>query len=157
MKQLTFDYAATSARDAGIVLYYAGLPDRSGLTAYTHLIRHPSDAARESRESRRERAGEDASTEWKATTGGTVASWVERIEQLMADGEPRTFNAICLELTGGRMTADVCGGKAPDVALWALVESTRLRWGCADGVVLFIHESAVTACACAECSAKEAA
>lgn len=49
----------------------------------------------------------------------TRPRWRERIQKHLADGEPRTFNRICVEL--GDVTADVAFEKAPDHALWELV------------------------------------
>lgn len=125
--------------------YHCGLPDRSGIAAFTHLIRHPSDAQRESREARHERHDDvsEAAAEWKVTVGGKVEEWSSRIEKLLRDGEPRTFNAIVLTLTDGRLTADLAGDKPPDKALWKLVEAGTVWWACELGVVWFLHRDCI--------------
>lgn len=147
---------ATSWMDADTWSYYSGLPDRSGIARYTHLIRGPHDGEREAREARQARIGKEAaSTEWQRLTRGDVATWSDAIEQLMRDGASRTFNAIVLALTSGAMTADTAFGKDPDRALWRLVEAGTLWWT-QDAPVHFLHRDHVTRCSCAKC-AKEAA
>ncbi len=119
--------------------YYFGLPDRSGMAAYTHLIRWvgdpPETKARGSEVVdgvRRARRGAG----WQNRIG-TPEEWAPRIDELLADGEPRTFNAICVQLVG--TTADVMVDTAIDVALWALVERNRVAWACEEGAVFFLR------------------
>lgn len=112
-------------------LYRCGMPDRSGLAAYTHLIRSAHDGARETREVRHARIGVAAGViEWRKLEQGNVDEWASAIEALMRDGQPRTFNGIVLELTDAKCTADTAFGKDPDDALWKLVEARTLWWSC---------------------------
>jgi hypothetical protein len=59
----------------------------------------------------------------KRTT--TVGHWRDRIVALLADGQPRTFNRIGVDLCG--LTADVLFGGPADNALWSLVEKGALE------------------------------
>lgn len=100
--------------------------DRSGLAAYLHIIRDPDDPERSTREERRARLGDEATFEWKKLRHKNAAPmWREAILKLMADGQPRTFNAMAVIIAD--MTADVVAeGAAPDV-LWALVAEEKLE------------------------------
>lgn len=94
--------------------------DRSGMRAYTHLIRSPRDPER---------------AEWRNTDN--AAAWRRRLnkrspEELaveihrhMADGVPRTFNRIAVEMID--KTADVVFGTSFDDALWQLVDRGDLQ------------------------------
>lgn len=94
-----------------------GHVDRSGMAKYTHLIRHPDDPERSPRSSRR-----GQHSKWRADMRkGSEPIWSEAILVLLSDGVPRTFNRMMVELAD--YTADVAAGKAPDRALWALVEA----------------------------------
>lgn len=108
---------------AETVSYYRGMPDRSGLRRYMHLVRLP---AVEPPETMGRGAGQRDSTHWTRVLGDSSEAWAEKIAKLMADGEPRTFNAICIELTG--TTADVWFDKPPDMGLWDLVREGKLAW-----------------------------
>lgn len=113
--------------ETGVTQWLQGLPNRQGLAQYTHLIRSPLDPERSTREERRERYGDGASTEWKRLTAkATVDAWMAAIVELLLDGAPRTFNAICVELAD--ITADVAAGKSPDEALWSLVAWRAVQW-----------------------------
>ena len=82
---------------------------------YTHLVRSTDDPDRSPREARK---GQEAA--WRLKLGKkTQPQWRDRIVELLADGEARTFNRICVEL--GDVTADMGYLMAPDEALWALV------------------------------------
>lgn len=95
--------------------------DRSGLAQYTHLIRSPDDPERSPREARK---GKE--TAWlRLTAKATRGAWKTSIAALLADGVPRTFNRIAVELSD--MTADVVFGKAPDQALWELVHEGAIE------------------------------
>lgn len=97
------------------------------INGFTHIVRSPADPQQETREQRRAKLGKGASTQWKKLSGGRVKEWEARILEVLADGVPRTFNAIVLEATGGTHTADVASDKDPDKALWSLVESGRVE------------------------------
>jgi len=97
------------------------------MDGFVHVIRSPLDPERESREVRRSKFGKGAASEWKKLTGGRVDEWKSRLLAILEDGEPRTFNAIMLEASGGTHTADVAHAKDPDKALWALVEEEAIE------------------------------
>ena len=100
--------------------------DRSGLAAYVHLVRAPDDPKRPPRPTAAERdAGRDQNREWRAIAKLPVPELAERIAADLADGEPRTFNRIAVEMFG--KTADVLFDKAPDHALWTLVADGRVE------------------------------
>lgn len=50
-----------------------------------------------------------------------VEAWQDKVLELLADEELRTFNAIVLELTGQTMSSDMVIGRAPEQAIWRLV------------------------------------
>lgn len=100
-----------------------GAIDRSGMAAYTHIIRAPEDPARRQRAS--ERDEKDAQVWRRLFKRGTVAEWTAAIRGHLADGAPRTFNRIMVELCD--MTADVAFDLAPDHALWALVAAGEVE------------------------------
>ena len=96
----------------------SGGVDRSGLAAYTHLIRSTDDPVRLTRE---ERKGKE--TAWRSDMKrSSQPAWQKRIVEVLDDGKPRTFNAICLDASGGEHCADSAYQMAPDLALWHLVE-----------------------------------
>lgn len=113
--------------------YHFGLPDRSGMAKYLHLARSPYDLE----ETKARGAGKREADHWKRTD--SVETFRQRIADLFQDGEPRTFNTICVELTG--TTADVWFEKAPDAALWSLVEDLALVWAQELGAVWFLPAS----------------
>ena len=95
--------------------------DRSGLAAYTHLIWGPDDPERSPR---KDRKGQE--TAWRQRLDpSTQPRWRAAILELLADGEPRTFNRLMVELAD--MEASLAFGMAPDVALWELVAEGRLE------------------------------
>lgn len=90
---------------------------RSGLECFVHIIRGPDDPKRLTREQRK-----GMSLAWVADLKDcNKPKWIEEIVALLSDGVERTFNRICLEVSGGNYTADVCLEKSPDNALWELV------------------------------------
>lgn len=122
--------------------YHTGLPDRSGMAKYTHLIMWEGDPeetlgrgkhGREDADERGLSGGRD-STHWRKTH--SVDVYKQKITELMSDGEPRTFNRICVEITG--TNGNVWFEKEPDLALWALVEEKKLCWACELGAIFFL-------------------
>lgn len=108
------------------IIWNCGLPDRSGTSQYTLLIRAPGDETFEKRRRGRKSGGQ---LEWKdALSPLTRGVWLEKIREVLTDGTPRTFNRIILEASGGRFTADIAAGKAPEQALWELHEQGHLEW-----------------------------
>jgi hypothetical protein len=90
---------------------------RSGASAYVHLIRAPGDPERSPR-------GPGRALLWRQLGKHSVSEWAARILELLADGEPRTFNRIMVELAD--FGADTGFGENPDHALWHLVEQRKL-------------------------------
>lgn len=133
--------------------YYTGLPDRSGLARYTVLIRAPGDPERRPREARQAAMGKEAAAvEWRAWRAASAEEWRARIVAHLADGNPRTFNRIAVELVDA--TADVVGDTA-QAGLWLAVERGEVWWT-SDAPVHFLHRAFVAPCACDDC-AREAA
>lgn len=126
--------------DDGLWTYHRGLPFREGMHRYTHLVWGQDDPAEtRGRGARAIETGERPTGWWKAIGG--PEEWAEKILAHMQDGKPRTFNRICVELTGA--TANVFFEKGPDVALWLLVER-ELLWWTAEAPIYFIHRDALT-------------
>lgn len=108
----------TAARQERLGLHdwMTGPADRSGMAAFTHLVRAKDDP--EERKARGQQPGRDV-TPHKTLQKTSAAEWRRRLLEHMADGQPRTFNRLCVEMTGH--TADVCFQLGPDLALWQLV------------------------------------
>jgi hypothetical protein len=107
------------------VTYCRGLPDRSGTAHYTHLIRSPHDPPETKARGAKARETGDREIGY-AKRLGTVDEWCTRILALLADGRPRTWNAIAVTLIG--CTGDVLMGSAPERALWRLCEREEIAW-----------------------------
>lgn len=88
------------------------LPDRRGVNAYIIVIRSPDDPKR----TPRRRDGDKAPH--LTLLKQSMHRWRDAISALLEDGKARTFNAICVELSG--LTADICLDEAPEHALWSL-------------------------------------
>lgn len=97
---------------------------RSVPETFLHIVRASGDPERRSREERQAIYGEGSSTQWKTLRKQTPEQWAERIAGHLADGVPRTFNRIMVELAD--CTADVVFGDAPDRGLWLLVRQSRV-------------------------------
>lgn len=113
-----------SARPRTTTLLF-GLPDRSGVGRYTHLIRalgDPDETRARGAKARHEGAREPG---W-AKRAGRPEEWADRIVELLADGRPRTFNAIAVALLG--VTADALFETPVDAGLWLAVEQRRIGW-----------------------------
>lgn len=103
----------------------SGPVDRSGMFVYLHIVRGSDDPARRQRATERADAGGDSQVWRKLFRKATTEQWRKAICDHLADGVPRTFNRIMVELAD--MTADVAFDKAPDRALWELVEAGTLE------------------------------
>jgi hypothetical protein len=57
----------------------------------------------------------------------TVGDWTKRIQLVLADGVPRSFNRLVLEASQGKFTGDIAAGKAPETALWILLPKGELE------------------------------
>jgi hypothetical protein len=93
-----------------------GPVDRSGVYAYLHLIRSADDPQRRPRPPGGQKDRQPHLTIDKTSP----ATWAARLQELLGDGMPRTFNRIGVELLD--KTADVIFGTSLDDALWALVD-----------------------------------
>jgi hypothetical protein len=117
--------------------YHFGAPDRQA-APFAHLIRWRGDPPETKARGSVVEGGERRarrSAGWE-TRIGTPEEWAPRIDALLEDGQPRTFNRIAVELIGA--TADVMYDSALDVALWSLVERERVAWACEEGAVFFV-------------------
>jgi hypothetical protein len=87
---------------------------------YVHLIRGPADPVASA--DRRRAAGEDQAagdpTGWKKARAMPVEEWCTLLLRGLADGQPRTFNALLVETVD--RTADVAGPGNAELALWSL-------------------------------------
>ncbi len=126
--------------------YHLGMPERSGTAKYVHLIMWTGDPPETmGRGKGKQELDENicsegrSSTHWKRTHSAEV--YKEKIMSLMSDGEPRTFNRICVEITG--TNGNVWFEKEPDIALWSLVEEGRLAWACELKATFFIDSTFV--------------
>ena len=98
-----------------------GLPCREGAAVYVHLVRGPADPERSPREARR-----GQSLRWKRLDDAFPAEWADAIVAHLADGVPRTFNRVMVELFD--TTADVAFESHADAGLWRAVEDGRLEY-----------------------------
>jgi hypothetical protein len=95
--------------------------DRSGIARYLHLIRDPNDPDRSPRPvgGRADRAPHRTLAKLSVDAAG------EEMLRLLADGRPRTFNAIGVELLDH--TADTLHGSPYEKALWELTARGALE------------------------------
>lgn len=120
--------------------YYRGVPARKGILRYTHLIWSKFDPPETlGRGFKNGKKLGRAVDHWKRTF--SVNEYKKKISELMKDGNARTFNRICVELTG--TTASVWFEKEPDKALWALVEDGTLAWAQEEGCIFFVDSNFV--------------
>lgn len=94
--------------------------DRSGPAQYTVLVWAPEDPER----SPRPKGGRKDKAPHRTAEATPVDVWREKLVALMADGTPRTFNRMCVELLD--QEASIHHGSPVQDALWALVEEGRL-------------------------------
>ena len=67
-----------------------------------------------------------AAVAWKSLEGH-ADEWAATILEYMADGKPRTFNRLVLELTDYHHTADNAFKRGPDQAIWLLVQASQIE------------------------------
>jgi hypothetical protein len=95
---------------------------------YEHLVRCPYDDQRLSREERLERYGSEEIRGWReARHRGSIVEWERKTLDLMSDGECRTFNQICLDLTDRELTAEFFHRSVLERSIWSLVASHKLE------------------------------
>jgi len=93
---------------------------------YVHIIRGPNDPERRTRKERQAAMGvEAAASEWVKVKKHPADWWAKQIGGLVADGQPRTFNHIMVELADS--TADIAFTTPADHGLWQLVASGRVE------------------------------
>lgn len=115
--------------------YHRGMPDRSGLADFTHLIRWKHDPEETvARGAKAREAGLRAPGSAKRA-GGSVPEARAAIEKLLSDGEPRTFHCIAVQLVG--LDASAVVGSPLELALWDLVKDETLAWACEEDVVFW--------------------
>jgi hypothetical protein len=99
------------------------LSPTEGLSRFTLAIRGESDPT-DTAQGRRNR-GEDWASRgmltWKDINKRGIVGWKEMIWDCLADGEPRTFNHITVDICD--RTADICLQRNPEWALWDLVHA----------------------------------
>ena len=121
-KPAAHDDAGDAADQEGAVAYVRGVNlDRSGITAYLHLIRSAQDPER----SPRPEGGRLDRAPHRTLTRTAVDHWAARICERMADGVARTFNRIGVELLD--QSSDMLLDSPVDQALWQLVDQGTLE------------------------------
>lgn len=115
--------------------YRRGMPDRSGLAAYLHLVRWRHDPPETVARGAAARASGLRAPGAAKRTGGTVEEARSAIAALLADREPRTFHCIAVQLAG--VAADALEGSPLERALWAMCADGTLAWACEDGCVFW--------------------
>ena len=103
--------------------FTGAIPDRSGLFAFTEMIRSPYDPERKPRGTHG--TGKDAAMRWRRDLKGHPRLWGVRLAVHLQDGVPRTLNRIGVEMVD--FTADIISGTALGEALWALVEAGEVE------------------------------
>jgi hypothetical protein len=98
-----------------------GIPDRSGLSQFTEIIRDSKDPARTPRGQR-----PTDTMRWRRELKGHPSKWGQKLLEHLKDGTPRTLNRIGVELVD--FGADTVLGTALNEALWALVEAGALEF-----------------------------
>lgn len=104
--------------------WFNKVPNLRGMNAYVVLIRDKNDPEREPRPGLLKDPGH--ATRWKQMDKSSPGEWRRVIVNLLADGIPRTFNRVMVELIG--MTADTAAGKNPEKGLWLGVEHGDLEY-----------------------------
>ncbi len=135
--------AATNDSASAEVTWNRAIPDTSGISQYTLLIRAPGDERFEKRRRGRKVGGQLA---WRdALSPSTLEVWLRKMRQILADGTARTFNRIILEASEGQFTADVAGGKAPEHALWEMLHRGEMEWANHPGGYVIWRNAAIAA------------
>jgi hypothetical protein len=116
-----FDPAPSASAGVPCMFVRGAKVDRSGVAQYVHLIRDPNDPER----SPRPVGGRLDRAPHRTLAEVAVESCRSDIVGLLSDGEPRTFNAIGVELLDH--TADTLFLSPYDEALWQLVEEGLLE------------------------------
>lgn len=82
-------------------------------------------------------AGKRDPFHWRRADEESAPFWEEQIYTLLGDGEPRTFNRICIEIF--RTTASTFLDSNFERGLWRLVEGLRIAWACEEEAVFWIR------------------
>lgn len=87
---------------------------------FHHVARAADDPERRTRKQRRDELGRHTAVHgWRQLAKEPREAWAARIREHLADGEPRTFNRIMVELAD--TTADIAYMTPADAGLWELV------------------------------------
>lgn len=97
------------------------LTDEDRLQRFTTMIRGPKDpiCTAERKRNNNEPLAALGALSWKEISKVSVVDWKKAIWRVIGDGEPRTFNQICIEVCD--RTADICSGHTIEWALWDFV------------------------------------
>jgi hypothetical protein len=104
------------------------VPDRSGLAAFTVMIRAEEDEAFEPARKDRKLKGMARIKAAKELLAAEPKDWAQRFADLATDGVPRTFNRMMLELTDGLITADNATNTNAEEGLWLAVQEQQLEF-----------------------------
>lgn len=116
-----FSTPASSHAETARVFVCGVSVDRTGIARYVHLIRGAHDPER----SPRPPGGRRDRQPHLTLSQVAVGTCETHILDLLADGTPRTFNAIGVELLDH--TADTLLDSPYDLALWRLVANDQLE------------------------------
>lgn len=106
--------------------WQTGPVDRSGASVYAHLVRAKDDPERSPRAAMGTDGSDPKSTWLRRLKKDPARVWADRIAAHLADGVPRTFNRIAVELLD--KTADTVFDSPFDHGLWLLVGEGRLAY-----------------------------
>jgi len=118
----TSGISANQPAATGILTWVFGaVADREGLAAYTHLVRAPGDPQR----TPRPKGGHQDRAPHRTLAKRPAAELEELLLEGLADGEPRTFNRLGVEIFD--LTADVLFTTPVNAALWRLVDRGEIE------------------------------
>jgi hypothetical protein len=118
--------------------YTGGIPPMDGLHRYTEMIWGPDDPER----APRPKGGQKDKAPHRTLSKTKASDWMPAIRKLLADGKPRTLNAIGVILID--KTASITSGSPFAQALWQLVQQGELAFG-EPAPILFVLASKVKA------------
>lgn len=107
--------------DLAVVEWWTHPPARHGMYKYVVMVRGPHDPSRRPRP----KGGVKDKAPHQTLKKTLPADWAERIAAHIADGLPRTMNAISVEMLD--LTADIVHGNFED-GLWLLVADGRAEY-----------------------------
>lgn len=121
MRQRKINLAVAREADLDREEWWTKLPDRTGMNAYTVMVRGGNDPER------RKSGIESGDIAPHHTIKKTKPEeWAPRILKLLSDGQPRTLNRIGVELID--KTADITAFTTFGAGLWLLVERGNVEY-----------------------------